>query len=167
VFYRRGLDILEQETIGAELGLRIPMRLKKHFSNRKIKFLEKSENGFGTQITKDDYSINNFFKKYRIPLEISDIFYANSTKELENLILEKMTEENDLILRFNNEVFQEERAVGHFAIIIGYDKAKKIISIGDPEPPFNKTLTLNDALYSISDKIDGTKRGLYVIKPLH
>lgn len=42
ILYRHGLDILNQESIGAELGLRLPTKGKKLFKNRQIIFLDKT-----------------------------------------------------------------------------------------------------------------------------
>lgn len=164
ILYRRKLDILDQEFIGSFLGLRLPIKGKTIFKNRKIIFTNKEPfDGYGTQIEKEEYSINNFFKQNNISLKISDKFIINKEKELKSFIIKNFKKNNDIIIRYNNKIFMQEKSYGHFSIICNLNDKKNIITIGDPEPPFFKKVTLKDVLYATSNKIDNIQRGFYIV----
>lgn len=158
ILYRHKLDILDQETIGVELGLRLPIKTKSIFKHKNIKFFNNnSKIKFGTQIEKKKFSINKFFKKYNFNLKISKLNYFSDTEKLEKFIIKNITNNYDIILRYYNG------KCGHFSLITAYNKKLKQAVIGDPEGPFFRTMSLNKILSSMSNKFDGIKRGLYVI----
>ena len=168
ILYRHGFDILDQESIGAELGLRLPTKGKKLFKNRQIIFLDKApKSGFGTQIERKKYSIQRFFSKNGIALEISKLIVPRTKRELKKIIHEHLIKNHDVILRFNNRIFKKdgEKSYGHFSVITEFDERSERVKIGDPELPHFKTVLLDQVLFSISDKIDGIPRGLYIVKP--
>lgn len=162
ILYRRKLDIYDQILIGSELGLRVPERFFKYFNNENIKELSCRAKEYGTQILKEEYSIKRFFSKYNIPLSISEEFHFENIYDLEIFLIEKIKEGDiDIVIRFNNGIFNKENGIGHFGLVISVQDG--IVIIGDPEPPFFKNVKLEELLFSISDKIDGVKRGLYLI----
>jgi hypothetical protein len=162
VLLRRGCNIGNQEEIGVQLGLRVPVKMKKYFQNRKIKIVPDNSKEVGTQILKKKYSISNYFKKNNIQLKISKEFRFKNKKELEVFLLNNLGTDKDLILRFHSGIYKENGA-GHLGIIINYNKKSKIVVIGDPEPPFFKKITLEKLLESLSKKFDGIQRGPYLI----
>jgi len=159
------MNILDQELIGIELGLRIPKKGKKIFKRVGIKFLDKDPvGGFGTQIEKEKYSIQKFFDKYSIPLIISKLLFFETEHELRNFLKDNLKSGNDVILRYNNVIFKSgEKGHGHFSVISEYDDKTAEVVIGDPNPPFFKKASLKQILYSISNKLDGQRRGFYII----
>jgi hypothetical protein len=163
IFYRRNLDILDQITIGSELGLRVPELFLKYFENEKIKILSSGAKEYGTQILKEEYSINRFFQHYKIPLTISKEFNFNNIDSLKVFLQNNFKENIDIIVRFNNAIFKRDDSAGHFGLIVGFEYENDMIVIGDPEPPFFKNLNLNDLLLAISNKLDGVERGLYIV----
>ena len=150
------MNILDQELIGIELGLRIPKKGKKIFKRVGIKFLDKDPvGGFGTQIEKE---------KYSIPLIISKLLFFETEHELRNFLKDNLKSGNDVILRYNNVIFKSgEKGHGHFSVISEYDDKTAEVVIGDPNPPFFKKASLKQILYSISNKLDGQRRGFYII----
>jgi len=166
ILYRHGLDILDQETIGADLGLRLPLKGKAYFSNKSIKFLPlEPKNGYGTQIEKEKYSIQSFFNRHKIPLMISKMHLFNTELRLKKFIIKHLNQNNDIILRYNNKVFKDdnEKSYGHFSVIVDYNTNSGLVTIGDPELPHFKQTTLKQILFSMSKQIDGMQRGLYII----
>jgi hypothetical protein len=161
IFYRRGLDIMDQETIGAELGLRIPEKFRDIISNKKVDIVPDDHEEPGTRIFEERFSVPNFFNRFNIPLHFSEQYNFKTEKELEDFILNNLKKDQDIILRFNDHIFKENGGVGHFALIVGHDKNK--VLVGDPDPPFFKEASLKDILFSISDKIDGEERGLFIV----
>ena len=168
ILYRHGLDILDQESIGAELGLRLPLKGKKFFKKSGITFVSSEpKTGFGTRIEQTRFSIGQFFERKKIPLEISRLILVNTKRELKKIIRDSLAANRDVILRYNNRICKQsgERSYGHFSVIVAFDEHSGRITIGDPELPYYKIVTLDQILFSISPKIDGIQRGLYVVQP--
>lgn len=164
VFYRRGLDILDQETIGAYLGLRVKKDHLKYFQNPKIQVVNDGEEAM-TQILKNEYSIQNLFDKLKYPLKISEEIQFSDLQEIDKFLQVKIKEDVDIILRYNNSLFQSnKKGVGHFSLISEYDDKSREVLILDPDPPFLKILKLEDLYTSISNKLDGIQRGLYIVE---
>jgi hypothetical protein len=67
ILLRRKLPMFAQEDIGYELGLIVPKRYKKLLP--KARTGKRPHAGYGTQVGKEKYSINKFFKKHGIPLK--------------------------------------------------------------------------------------------------
>jgi len=65
ILYRRRLDILDQETIGVELGLQLPERFMNLISNKKIIIKPNNFGYFGTQIEKKNILLINFLENLR------------------------------------------------------------------------------------------------------
>lgn len=167
ILYRRGLDIFDQEYIGASLGLRLPVKGKAFFQNKNIIFTNNEpKDGYGTQIEKEKYSIGGFFEENKIPLKISDLIIIDNKKALEELLIDNLLAENDIILRYNNIITKSrgQTSYGHFSVVCQFDKAKSLVIIGDPEPPFFKEVSLADVIYSTTKRVDGVQRGLYLVR---
>lgn len=163
IFYGRGLDIMDQESIGAELGLRIPEKFSYIISNEKVKIVSDDSLELGTRIFEKGFSIPEFFQRFDIPLQFSRQYHFETEKELKNFIVGKLRSDNDVILRFHNHIFKGEKGTGHFALIVGFNEDKDKVLLGDPEPSFFKEANLKDILFSISDNVDGRKRGLFIV----
>lgn len=88
-------------------------------------------------------------------------------RELKKIICDHLAKNHDVILRYNNHIFKKdgEKSYGHFSVITEFDERSERVKIGDPELPHFKTVSLDQILFSISDKIDGRRRGLYIVKP--
>lgn len=166
ILYRKGFDILDQESIGAHLGLRLPIKCKRIFKNKDVIFTDKEPGGgYGTQIEKKKYSINNFFKKNNINLKISELVVINNKKKLKEFLINNFKNDNDIILRYNNRITTPlgQKSYGHLSVISQFDEKSNSAIIGDPEPPFFKKVSLDDIIYSISKEIDGVQRGLHPV----
>ncbi len=165
IFYRRNLPILNQEDIGAELGLRLPMKGLAKFQNPRIIYTDKlPRRGYGTQIHLKKYSINKFFQKYKIPLQISELKTFSTTMQLQKFIQSHLLPENDLIARIHTTMFDDQKPVGHFSLITNYHPHSQKVTIGDPNMPFFRKTDLQKLLYGMSDQIDGIQRGIYVVQ---
>ena len=165
ILYRHGLNILDQETIGAELGLQLPLKGQKLFTNPAIIFTdEKPERGYGTQIHLPQYSIQKFFQNRTIPLQISELYNFNSIKDWSDFIVANLQNDHDLILRFHTGIFGEEKSNGHLGVIAAYDDNNQMITIGDPEMPFFREIPLEKLMLGMSNQFDGIERGVYVVK---
>jgi hypothetical protein len=163
ILYRRKLDIYDQIMIGAELGLRVPERFLKYFDNENIRMFSNEAGEYGTQILKEEYSIKRFFENHSIPLLISEEFHFENVNDLKVFLKANLLEKDvDIVVRYNNAILNQDNCVGHFGVVA--DMQNDTAIIGDPEPPFFKEVSLEELLLSISDKIDGVRRGLYLIR---
>ena len=175
ILYRRGLDILDQQSIGAELGLQLPQKGQKLFSHPNIVFTDiVPETGYGTQIHKPEYSIQGFFDRHQIPLNISDLYQFTSPATLSDFLLAHFTEDRDIIIRYHTRIFQQAEdaknepgnkssGYGHFSVMVSYDVENGKITLGNPDLPFYSEVSLEDLIFAMSDQIDGIKRGLYIV----
>jgi hypothetical protein len=166
ILYRRGLDILTQEEIGANLGLRMPMRMRELFSDERIEWLpDDSKENFGTQIRKKGCGINYFFKRKGIPLRISKLRKMKSVDNIENFLQENMNDNNDIISSYNAWLKSKGKYkyVGHFALVEKVDFKNKKVLLCDPEIPFWKEIGFGDLVYQMSMEIDGRVRGFYKV----
>lgn len=166
ILYRRGLDILDQESIGATLGLRLPLKAQSIFKNTDILFTDVvPATGYGTQIELEKYSTANFFAKNNIPLTISGLIICASDSAVAELLTTHLSLDDDIIIRYNNHITRppDQKSYGHFSVITHFDSTTNQVIIGDPEPPFFKTVSLAQITTAISDKIDGIQRGFYIV----
>ena len=76
ILLRRGLKLVEQETIGRELDLIVRPKYK-HLFISKVKTIKRKTKKFcyGTHDT-DGSKMNKFFRKHKIPLKTKKIFYS-------------------------------------------------------------------------------------------
>ena len=82
-----------QVDIACKLGLTVPEEYKDMFPN--AIFGSKPSAGYGTQIQKEEYSINNFFKSNSINL-IEEYYFITSEKETKKFLLKN--KENDILV---------------------------------------------------------------------
>jgi hypothetical protein len=163
ILYRRSFDIQVQEEIGRQLGLKIPKKFSKYFPVD-ITRLPNDSKKFGTQIDKKKYSVNNFFRENKIPLRMSPLLRFSDISRFEIFLLKNLGKDVDLAARINNSLLTNGKGVGHFCLIVDFDPKNKIVSLGDPEPPFFKKVSISDLLLMMSKKFDGIERGLHIIK---
>ena len=166
ILYRHDLDILDQETIGIALGLRLSLKCKDLFDNKNIEYLpEVPEGGYGTQIEKEKYSIQKFFDKYSYPLTFSRMYSFEDKGKVRDFIIKHLSKGDDLILRYSNIILKDadQKRYGHFSVIAQFNDKTNIATLGNPTLPHFINITLDQLILSTSDKIDGIQRGLYVV----
>ena len=114
ILLRRNIPLLSQEEIGYHLGLIVPKKDKKLF--QKVRTGKKPRAGWGTQINKKRYSINNFFKKNKINLKEKYLFIGEPEK------IRKFLKENlknkDIIACFEyGKLYNTKSNSGHMSIV--------------------------------------------------
>jgi len=92
---RRGLEFSSQEEIGYQLGLIIPKEKAYLFSKVRISRIPKT--GWGTQTSKKQYSINNYFIKNNLPLELT-IYNVQEIKNVSEFVIQNFMNDNDIII---------------------------------------------------------------------
>jgi len=114
VLLRRKIPLLSQEEIGWYLGLIVPRKDKWLF--KKVRTGKKPRAGWGTQINKKQYSINNFLKKKKIKLREKEIFIT----EPEDIrkFLKKNLKNKDIIACFEyGKLYNTKSKSGHVSIV--------------------------------------------------
>ena len=108
------IPLKSQEEIGFDLGLTVPKKDKKLF--QKVKTGKKPSAGWGTQVGKENYSINNFFKKNKINLKEEYIFLTKP-KEIKKF-LENNLKNKDVITCFNyKRLYDKGGNSGHVSMV--------------------------------------------------
>lgn len=167
VLLRRGLKLIEQETIGKALDLVVRPKYK-HLFLGKVKTIKRKtkKRSYGTHDT-DGSKINNFLKKYRIPLKVKKIFYSEikNVQHAAEIITNKLKRGNDVMLITYMSVIDPEKKFGHALLVskIILGKQPKVI-VGDPdffEKKFYE-LDLGKVIKGMSKKFDLEERGIYI-----
>jgi len=127
VLDRREISHSSQDEIGYELGLTVPKE-KAHLYT-KVRTGKKPIAGYGTQVGKKQYSINNFFRKNKIGLK-ETYYFVEDISDVREFIISNIKSNNDIIVCFNNEKLYGKGDWGHVSLIKGIEK--NIVSLVDP-----------------------------------
>lgn len=170
ILYRRRFDILDQETIGVELGLQVPPKSAKWFSNPKIIVTTKpARAGYGTQIDNPKYDVNKFFKKYKIPLKF-ERHLISKISDVKKFLKKHFAKDNDVLAMFHTGCYKPKgkRAGGHLAVVVEVDLDKGLVTLGDPwyKTPMFWKIKLDTLIDGMSDRYDGIEREFDTIKPV-
>ena len=136
---RRGLKFNSQDEIGYQLGLIVPKEKVHLFSRVRTGRMPKT--GWGTQSSKKQYSINNYFIKNNIPLKLT----IHNTKDIENVsefVIQNLSSNNDIIICYNSQILFDNGDVEHVSLIQEIDTEKNELAIVDPAidvPKIRKT----------------------------
>ncbi len=124
---RRKISHGTQDEIGYDLGLIVPKE-KAHLYT-KVRTGKKPIAGWGTQVEKKQYSINNFFKKNKIGLK-ETYFFVKDILDIKEFVISNIKNNNDIVVCFNNGRLYGKGDWGHVSLIQGIES--DIISLVDP-----------------------------------
>lgn len=131
IFYRRGIPLRSQEDIGYELGLQVPEK-DKTFFNRVRVALKKPAAGYGTQAHTKGFSINDFFRKYKLNLT-ETLYGIEDIEDIKKFIIQNIKKGNDLILGFNDRKINPKGwDGGHVCLLSSFDDKKEIVIFINP-----------------------------------
>ncbi len=103
-----------QEDIGYELGLIVPRNKNKLFKRVRVGKMPLA--GYGTQVGKKEYSVNNFFGNNNIGLK--ETYYApKDIKNIKLFIKNNIEKQNDIMVCFNNKALFGLGDFGHVCLI--------------------------------------------------
>lgn len=150
-----------QVDIACKLGLTVPEEYKNEYPNAIIS--EKPEAGYGTQIQKEEFSINNFFNNNNIELkeEYSFITDIDATREF---LLENYNYDI-LICCYGATLYDDPNDDwGHMILFENIDNDNNI-TILDPSSKRNyETLPLSKLVNAINTHGMKNGAGFYLIK---
>ena len=157
---RRGIKHNSQEEIGYELGLIIPKEKIHLFIKARIG--RKPVAGYGTQVSKKKYSINNYFLKNKIKLK-ETYYFPEKIKDTRNFIIENLKSSNDLVVCFNNKKLYGNGDFGHVSLIQSINNGVIILIDSEKSVPDKRKVKLQKLVEAI--KYHGKKKrgGFWVI----
>lgn len=93
ILNRHNIENTGQEDIAYQLGLIVPEEDKNLF--KRVRIGEKPNAGYGTQIQKEEYSINNYFVQNNIPLE-EEYYFITDLEEANTFLF--LNNDNDILI---------------------------------------------------------------------
>lgn len=112
VLLKQKLPLLSQEDIGYDIGLIVPKSYKKLLPGARTGKMPPS--GWGTQERK--YPLNNFFRKYGIPLR-SQFLRPSEIQNVGQWIEENIKKGNDILACFNYGLLYGGKGRGHVSVV--------------------------------------------------
>lgn len=159
---RRGLRSMSQDEIGWELGLIVPPEIKSKFI--KVRTGPKPRAGYGTQTSKPQFSIENYFTRNHLPLSITCVSAA-SISELGYIICSALNQDNDIVLCLNSLHLLGDGDLEHVFLIEGYNEAFNQVTVVDPAigAPTHRTTTFDSIFKTMQNHSVSILDGLWII----
>jgi hypothetical protein len=124
---RRGLKSTSQDEIGYQLGLTVPKEKVHLFS--KVRTGRMPKTGWGTQTSKKQYSINNYFITNNLPLKLT-FYNIEAIDNVSDFIIQNIMNDNDIIIRYNSQLLWGNGDTDHVSLI--QEIENKELAIVDP-----------------------------------
>ncbi len=138
ILERRGLPYETQENIGEHLGLIVPPAVAPQFTS--VRTGPEPPAGYGTQISKSEFSIEAYFDRQNIPVAI-ELIKPSNLEELESIINNAISNDIDMAICYDSIKLFNEGDKEHFSIVQSIDNNGNLYII-DPAigaPPMRKT----------------------------
>ena len=163
ILLRREMLSLNAEEIGYELGLTVPDPDKELLPLARTG--EKPPAGWGTQIGKPEFSIEHFFEKFNIPLKYSYV-PLSEISDVKSWILERFSEDDDLIACFNYSALYGGSGEGHVSLVESVENDEIVLVDPERNVPKFRTVKLADLIHSMEEHGEDNKAGFWLIKSL-
>lgn len=153
VLSRRNLPLFSQKYIGTELGLTLTGK--------------KPSAGWGTQVDKQEYSINAFFRKHNLPLQ-EEYLPVSKLESIAEWAATQISGDNDILVCFNYGLLYENKyqtGQGHVCILDSIEKENAILI--DPEESNRKyrRVKLEKLIDSMKLHGENNRGGFWIISP--
>lgn len=149
IMYKNLIPLMSQEKIGYALGLTVPEDEAYLFENPRLG--EMPVAGWGTQIYKEEFTLDTAFKSLSIPFGVSmrliDDF--SSLDEIIDYLVQNEHSDSDVLVCYNYGVlFDTQSNSGHVNVFDSIDSKKRTVTLVDPEQQVPKCRTVSiDKLY--------------------
>jgi hypothetical protein len=159
---RRGLEYGSQDEIGYQLGLIVPKE-KAHLYPKALTG-RMPKHGWGTQVSKRPYSINEYFKKNGYPLELT-IHSAPKVEAAIKFIIQNIKKNNDIIVCYNSLLLFGSGDEEHVSLIEEIDPKNGEMTIIDPAigVPKTRKVEMRELLPALKFRRTGGMGGLWVV----
>jgi len=121
---RRSFKYASQDEIGFQLGLIVPQEKAHLFT--KVRTGLKPQAGWGTQTNKNQFSINKYFKRNKLPLKLIK-YNPKKIKNIYNFIINNLQDNNDIIICYNSQLLFNSGDIQHVSLIQEIKNDKLII----------------------------------------
>ena len=162
ILARRGLPCMSQDEIGWELGLLVPPGLKSAFA--KVRTGPMPPAGYGTQILKPEFSIENYFNRNHLPLSIQRVS-PSSLDALISAIETALDRDNDVVLCFNSRRLFGDGDSEHVAIIEAFNKTSGQVTLVDPAigAPKRRNAAVESVFATIQEHTVSPLGGIWIV----
>lgn len=163
---RRLVPFDDAETIGQSLRLKVPKRFVNRFMNVR-RTAKKPSGGFGTQDW-DGALLKAYFRKRRIPLDVTFTPSSALPKEPRTCVLTNLRKRHDIMVTAYMTFLIRKRQWGHAMLIAAAtDQSDPLLTLCDPSPIEKKfwTVRLSTIVRAMHKRFDGHERGVYVFSP--
>ena len=159
---RRGLCSTSQDEIGWELGLIVPPEIKYEFT--KVRTGSKPRAGYGTQISKPEFSIEKYFDHKQLPLSMTRIL-PSSFKELISTIGTALAQDDDIVICYNSQLLFGDGDIEHVSLIEEFNKRSGAVTVVDPAigSPKRRITTIAEIFKTIQNHNVSEIGGLWII----
>jgi hypothetical protein len=164
ILARRGLTCMSQDEIGWELGLLVPAEIKSTFT--KVRTGPMPPAGYGTQTSKPEFSIENYFECNHLPLSISRVL-PSSLKELISILEGALDRDNDGVLCFNSQRLFGDGDIEHVALIEAFNKTNGQVTLVDPAigAPKRRIAAIDDIFETMREHAVSALGEIWIISP--
>lgn len=141
VLDRRDIPHKSQLEIGRSLGLVVPEGKAELFPNTQTSSI-RPEAGWGTQVQKDEYSLNNYFEKQNINLK-ETYRPLDSIPKIKEFLVKSLKEFNDVLVCFDEAYLtnsKKDKKCGHVNVVEGIDEDSATLI--DPDTFYPKRVVL-------------------------
>jgi hypothetical protein len=154
---RRGLGYESQEEIGYQLGLIVPPEFERKFS--KVRTGPEPQAGYGTQTSKEEFSIPSYFRRNGLPLKFT-IIRPQTVSEFRHQLCASLQAAADVIICYNSHLLFGDGDVEHVSLIQEFDAESGDLVVVDPAigvPKLRKTTV--DHLFKVINAHDVSNHG--------
>jgi hypothetical protein len=162
ILIRRGLKYQSQEEIGYQLGLIVPHECGHHFS--RVRTGSEPKTGYGTQTSKEAFSIPNYFRKNNLPLILTKRQPVH-IQELREYLSNALSCGDDVVICYNRRLLFGEGDREHVSLIQRFDNETDMVSIIDPAigAPKNRELKLEKLSNVLISEPTNERESLWII----
>ncbi len=149
-----------QVDIACKLGLTVPKEYKTIYPN--AIFGSKPTSGYGTQIQKEEYSINNFFKINGIDL-IEEYYYITNENEIKDFLMKNR--ENDILICCHCATLYDSPHADWGHMLLFENMENNYVTLLDPSAKRNyEIISLKKLVNAIITHGKDNGAGFYLIK---
>jgi len=163
ILKRNNIEYKSQEEIGYDLGLIVPEE-DRHLFN-KVRTGEKPNAGYGTQIKKEEYSLNKFFEKNNIPL-VYEYYYIEDYNEANQFLINN--KENDIIVCVHCATLYDAPHAdwGHVIVVDDYENEVVTLLEVSTKRDYEK-IPLEKLLKAMKKHGKGNSAGFWLFKKIN
>ncbi len=153
---------MSQDEIGWDLGLIVPPEIKSKFTQ--VRTGSRPRAGYGTQTSKQEFSIERYFNRNQLPLSITRVS-PSSLIEMISIIEDAFAQDNDIILCFNSQLLFGDGDIEHVSLLEDFNKDRGQITVVDPaiSAPKRRIVSIDSIYKAIQKHGVITLSGLWII----